>query len=145
MQFNGSSVANIRMVQGSAAVWLFCKIGWFKQADERTLRIATEAANEAKTDFRHIWIFESPIYFGGALFWVNDLLFSNTLIESLTDEEFSTICHHELAHLNEPLSTKLRRFVSYFVFLPFVLITPVVHRYSIIGFALLYLCFLIIA
>lgn len=132
------------IAHGSVVVWFYCKTGSFKQPDERTLRIVTEAAKQSNTVFRHVWIFDSPISYGAAMIGTKDLLFSNSLVEYLSDDELSSICHHEFAHLGELLSVKIRRFSAYLSFLPLVLAIPMVHRYSMTGLALLLLPFLII-
>jgi Zn-dependent protease with chaperone function len=62
------------------------------------------------------------------------LLFSERLVELLSDEEIAAVCAHELAHLTESRSQHYSRYVVWLTFLPWIFFNPVIHALGMPGF-----------
>jgi len=65
------------------------------------------------------------------------LLFSERLLELLTDDELAAVCAHELGHLTETRFDHFKRHVIWLTFLPWIFFNPLVHALGPPGFYLL--------
>jgi Zn-dependent protease with chaperone function len=65
------------------------------------------------------------------------LLFTDRLVDVLTDDEISAVTAHELAHLTESRSNYYKRYILWLVFLPWIFARPMIHHFSIFGFYIL--------
>jgi Zn-dependent protease with chaperone function len=65
------------------------------------------------------------------------LLFTERLLELLSDDEIAAVTAHEFAHLSEDRTAYLKRHVLWFVFLPWIFLKPVMNQFGAPGVALL--------
>jgi Zn-dependent protease with chaperone function len=67
------------------------------------------------------------------------VLITERTLQILSDNEIAVICAHELAHLTEAKTEYFKRYVQWLIFLPWLLVKPVVHACGPLGLAILLL------
>ena len=80
---------------------MFHTFGMFRQASPRLSALVAECSAETGVRVKDTWEFSSPAAYAAALVTRRTLIFSDTTVAALDDEELRAICRHELAHLNE--------------------------------------------
>jgi Zn-dependent protease with chaperone function len=113
------------------------KLGFLLPPPERLQKIAVETAGKMNVPFKQLWLLRTSLAQAFAMPGSRVLLFSERLLELLSDDEVATICAHELAHLTEARSAYLRRYIIWLLFLPWVLLKPMLHAFGVAGFLLL--------
>jgi Zn-dependent protease with chaperone function len=104
---------------------------------ERLVNIARNTAAKMNTSFNELWVVRSHSAQAFAFPAKRALLFTDRLLDVLTDDEISAVCAHELAHLTEARSQYYIRYILWLVFLPWLFTKPLIHNFSIFGFYLL--------
>ena len=105
-------------------IWLGRKLGLFLPAPERLRKIATDTASKMNVPFREVWLMRVPLAQAYALPGSRELLFTERLLELLTDDEIASICAHELAHLTESRPARYARSIQLLMFLPWLFFNP---------------------
>lgn len=119
--------------------WLRCgrMLGIFAPAPDRLQKIVDETSARMNVPVRHTWLMRSPVAQAYALPQNRSLLFSERLLEILSDEELAAVCAHELGHLNESPKEFYQRYIMYWLYLPWLIFKPLVHWIGMPGFFLL--------
>jgi len=110
------------------------KLGLFAPAPERLQRIVSEIAAKMNVTVREICMTRISLAQAYALPASRRLLFSERLVELLSNVEIAAVCAHELAHFTESRSQHYSRYIVWLMFLPWVLFNPVVHTLGVPGF-----------
>ena len=69
---------------------------------------------------------------------MNDMLFSERLLEVMSDEELDSICAHEATHLTESKWVFIGRLFGALALYPLIFILPVIHRFGLPGLLMLF-------
>jgi Zn-dependent protease with chaperone function len=123
----------------NAWIYLGRKLGLFEPAPERLQRIVQETSVLVKVPYSQLWLMRISLAQAFAMPGSRVLLFSERMLELLSDEEIAAVCCHELAHLAEPRQHSFQRYVIWLIFLPWVLFKPIIHTFGVSGFFLLLL------
>lgn len=118
-------------------IYLGRKFGLLAEPPERLRRIVKDTATRMNVLYRELWLMRISFAQAYAIPSRRRLLFSERLLELLSDAEIASICAHELAHLTEARKDYALRYVSYLIFLPWIFITPTLHTLGILGLFLL--------
>jgi Zn-dependent protease with chaperone function len=120
----------------SGLMWFGRTTGLFAPAPDRLRRIVNAASARTTIAYREVWLMRSSSAQALALPISRELLFTERLLEILSDEELSAICAHELAHLAEPKRVLFLRTIKTFAYLPCIFIQPLSHALGPVGFHL---------
>jgi Zn-dependent protease with chaperone function len=119
----------------------FLKLGhWFgalTTPSERLVTICQSTAAKMNIPFGELWLMRSHSAQAFALPAGRALLFTQRLVDLLTDDEISAVCAHELGHLTETRIDYYRRYIIWLVFLPWLFTRPMIHTFGFLGFYLL--------
>ncbi len=114
--------------------------GVLRPAGERLRRIVAACTRENGPRVRGVWQARGIIANAFALPLMGTLLFFDSLLEILDDEEAATICEHEMGHLAESGWILFGRYLGVLAVLPLLLIKPAIHQWGLTGmFAMLLL------
>ena len=113
------------------------KIGLFVPPTERLLCIVRETAARVNVPVRDVCLMRISIAQAFAAPAGRRLLFSERLVELLSDDEISATATHELAHLTEVRADYYKRYVIWLMFLPWLLFKPLLHTFGPTGFFML--------
>ena len=80
--------------------------------------------------FREVWLMRAPSAQAFAMPGARKLVFTERLLELLSDDEVTAICAHELAHLTESQADRYLRSVQMLVFLPCIYFNPLTHAFG---------------
>jgi Zn-dependent protease with chaperone function len=112
--------------------------GWLQPAPERLRNIVNNVSAKTKIPFRQVWLIRISVAQAFALPRSRILLFSERMLELLSDDEISAICAHELGHLLESFADRCKRSIRKLAFLPWLYFKPIIYTYGHLGvFALL--------
>jgi Zn-dependent protease with chaperone function len=114
-------------------------LGWLCPPPERLTRIVHSCSERMQVPVQQTWLMKSSLAQAYAMPGRSTLIFSERLLEVLSDEEIAAVCHHELAHLTEPRRVVLTRYAVGLATLPWVLIKPMLGTLHEAGFYLLLL------
>jgi Zn-dependent protease with chaperone function len=92
-----------------------------------------------------VWLMRMSVAQAFAIPGSRRLLFTERLLELLSDDEISAVCAHELAHLTEAWSDYYRRYVLWFAFLPWIFFKPTMHTFGVVGCLALMLISIVVA
>jgi tetratricopeptide (TPR) repeat protein/Zn-dependent protease with chaperone function len=120
-------------------------VKFLKPAEERLQQIVNVTAMRMNVTVRAIWQLGGPLANAFAFPTTRELVFSNRLLEICTDEEISSICAHELAHLKESKTVLAGRLLGSLSLFPLIFITPLIHQFGTAGIILPYLGLFIVA
>lgn len=118
----------------AALIWAFLgggtlltrRIGLLDPPRPRLREIVEQASVATGVRFRAVYEMQMPMANAAAVFWPRILLFTVLAVERLSDDELQAIAAHELAHLTEPLSVRLKRMLALPFFLLFALAPPII-------------------
>lgn len=117
--------------------WFATAVGLFVPAPERVLKIAHEISAKMKIPYRRILLIRSPRAHAFAFPGQNLIVFTQRLLDLLTDAEVAAVCAHEMAHLSESRGMRLCRYIGSKAFLPWIFVSPLFNRFG--PWALLFL------
>jgi len=112
-------------------------LGMFAEAPERLKEIAVRASHRMDIPFRNVRVIRSGYALAFAVVGTRHLLFSERLLEGLSDEEISTVCAHDLAHLTESRSARVVRSSPVVAYLPWIFFRPLTSEFGLTAFAVL--------
>ncbi len=115
-------------------IWLGRKLGWFRPPTERLQNIVAAASAKMNIPFREVWLMRSPVAQACAIPGRRQLLFSERLLELLSDDEVAAVCAHELAHLSESKATQYSRSIVLLAYLPWLFFNPMIHTFGFLMF-----------
>jgi Zn-dependent protease with chaperone function len=107
-------------------------------ASPRVRDIAFQTAQQAGANLRAVWVDEGPAAHAFALLPMKDMLFSESLLRRLSDNELASICAHEAAHLIESKWVFAGRVLGAMALYPLVFICPVSHQFGLSGVLVLF-------
>ena len=111
-------------------VWLGRMLGLFQPAPERLRKIVADTSARMNVSFREVWLMRSPSAQAFAMPGARKLLFTERLLELLTDDEVAAVCAHELAHLTESKADRYSRSIQVLAFLPWIYFNPLTHAFG---------------
>lgn len=114
--------------------WISRKLRVLVLPPARLQTIATETAARMRVQFRKVWLIRSSVAQALADIRNRDVMFTERLLQILSDEEIAAICAHELGHLTEPKSERLKRSLLTTSLLPWVFLKPLVHTFGMPAF-----------
>ncbi len=114
-------------------------LGLFLPPSERLQRIVRDTAARMNVAVREICVMRGFVAQAYAMPGSRRLLFTDRLLELLSDEEIAAVTAHELGHLTEPWSTYSQRYVIWLMFLPWLFFKPLIHSVGEAGFFMLLL------
>jgi len=97
---------------------------------QRLADIVAAASKQSGLRYRFVWRLHSPIGYAAAVVTTGELIFSDGILETLSDEELASVCAHELAHLAEPKSVILLRVLVGLWIYPLIFIKPAAIQYG---------------
>jgi Zn-dependent protease with chaperone function len=115
-------------------IWLGRKLGLFRPAPERLQKIAAATSEKMNVPFREVLLMRSPMAQAFALPSSRQLLFTQRLLELLSDAEIAAICAHEMAHLTESKMARYSRSIRMLTFMPWIFFNPLMHNIGLIAF-----------
>src|SRR5205807_9724576 len=113
------------------------KLGWLLPPTALLQNIASDTSAKMNVSFKELYLVRFSLAQAFALPDSRRLLFTERLLQLLSDDEIAAICAHELAHLTEARSDYYQRYVLWLTFLPWIFFKPVVHTFGVLGFLLL--------
>lgn len=114
-------------------LWLLSLTGHVRDARPRLVAIVANAAASSGIRPARVRELRSAGAQAYALISTNELLFTDRLIDLCSDDELTAITHHELAHLTEPSSVILLRYLGSLSHLPLLFIAPLIHTFDLLG------------
>lgn len=131
---------------GVAALWiLWNRDGWilagqflrlYVSAPTRLEKIVQDTSGKIGVIVRKILVMRSQFAQAYALPQTRTLIFTERILELLSDEELATVCAHEIAHLTESRRDYYARYIIIFNYLPWLLFKPLTHSIGFFGFYL---------
>lgn len=118
-------------------MYLGRKLGLLVEPPERLRRIVAATAAQMHVSYRELWVLRISFAQAYAIPGRRRLLFTERLLEILSDAEIAAACAHELAHLTEARRDYALRYLGYLFFLPWIFLTPTLHTCGIPGLFLL--------
>jgi Zn-dependent protease with chaperone function len=115
---------------------------WFgvlQPATESLKVLVAEVSGKMRVPVRATWILSTYVGNAAAFPQTGQLIFTDKLLETLSDEETKTVCAHELGHLSESRGVILVRALASFAFYPLIFTLPLS---SLAGSAFNSFCFL---
>jgi Zn-dependent protease with chaperone function len=116
-----------RIWVGGGFVWFGRKVGLFLPAPDRLKQIVSENSSRMNIPVRELLLMRVSIAQAFAFPNRRKLLFTERILELLSDEELSTVCSHELGHLTESRGVRYARSARTLGFLPWLFFNPLVH------------------
>ena len=100
---------------------------WFglvQPASERLKALVEVVSNQMKVTVRATWILSTHLSNALAFPLTRQLVFTDKLLSTCTDDEIKAVCAHELGHLNEPRKVVLTRVLVSMAFYPTIFARP---------------------
>jgi Zn-dependent protease with chaperone function len=113
------------------------RLGLFRPMPQRLRDIVGRVTADMNVPVSQIWLMRSSMAQAFAIPGSRTLLFSERLLQLLSDDEVAAVCAHELAHLTETRADYYKRYVVWLFFLPWIFFKPAVHTFGMAGFLLL--------
>ena len=95
-----------------------------KPAPEHLMAVVEEISEKMKVPIRGTWVLSTHFSNAVALPLTRQLIFTEKLLSTHTDDEIKAICAHELGHLNEPRKVIFVRALVALALFPLVFINP---------------------
>jgi Zn-dependent protease with chaperone function len=114
--------------------WWGQKLGFLTTASERLQKIANETSARMHVPFKQVFLMRSSMSQAYAAPGQGILVFTERLMERLSDNEISAICAHELAHLTEPKSVRFSRSIRTLYYFPWIFFTPLLYNFGMPAF-----------
>ncbi len=114
--------------------WLGRMLGLFQPAPERLKKIVADVSARMNVPYREVLLMRFPTAQAFALPNTRQLLFTERILELLTDEEVAAICAHELAHLTESRAARYSRSIQLLAFLPWIFFNPLIYKFGVFAF-----------
>lgn len=105
----------------------FVLLRWFRllqPATEHLNALVAEVSQKMNVPVRATWILSTFIGNAAAFPQIRQLVFTDKLLATLSDEETKAICAHELGHLSEPRTVLVARTLTAFSFYPLIFARP---------------------
>jgi len=118
-------------------IWTGRKLGLFLPPPERLQNIVRDTAAGMNVPVRELWLMRSARAQAFAMPDSARLVFTDRLLQMLSDDEIAAVCAHELAHLTEAWKDYYQRYVLWLMFLPWLFFKPVVHLLGLFGYLVL--------
>ena len=120
-------------------IWTGRKLGLFLPPPENLKRIVQDTAAGMQVSVRELWLMRSLGAQAMAMPATRTVFFTERTLQILSENEIAAICAHELAHLAEAKTDYYKRYIQWLMFLPWLLVKPVVHVCGPLGIAILLL------
>jgi Zn-dependent protease with chaperone function len=116
---------------------LLQSLHYFKPAPPRLTTIVSKTADRMQMPTPPVLVTRTHSANAFAALTIHTLIFTEGALSALTDEELSSLCAHELAHLSEPPEVVRARVLSAFTLVPLILIRPAIEAFGFFGFLFL--------
>lgn len=97
----------------------------FKPAPERLTTLVRDVSGKMGVPAPATWIVDAPISNAAALPGPRQLVFTEKLLATLSDDEIKAICAHELGHLTEREKVRLTRLLLPLFAAPLIFVAPI--------------------
>jgi Zn-dependent protease with chaperone function len=131
---------------GVAALWILWNhdggiqagqfLGMFVSAPSQLEKIVQDTSGKIGVVVRNVLVMRSQSAQAYALPQTHKLIFTERILELLSDEELATVCAHEIGHLTESRREYYARYIIVFSYLPWLLLKPLTHSIGFFGFYL---------
>ena len=101
--------------------------GLVREADERVRELVQGIAVTMNVHVRSVHVADLGVCNAYAYPFTRVLLFTESVLETLDDDELAAIVRHELGHLQESTGTKLQRILPFFMLVPLSLWNPLLY------------------
>jgi Zn-dependent protease with chaperone function len=101
---------------------------------QRLSTIVQNAAAKMNVPVKELLFLRSKSAQAYAIPAARTLIFTERLVDLMTDDEISAVCAHELAHLTEARSDWYKRYIAWLIFLPWVFLKPMIYTFGLQGF-----------
>jgi Zn-dependent protease with chaperone function len=118
-------------------VKILCWMHMVQPAPVRLHDIAMRAATRAGVKLHIVWVNQGPLANAFALLPMKDMLFSERMVEAMSDEELDSICAHEASHLTESKWVFIGRLSGVLALYPLIFAFPVAHQIGLPGVLML--------
>lgn len=95
-----------------------------KPAGSRLVGLVSAVAQRMNMPPPKAWVFASPVANAYAAVVTRELLFTQGIMDHLSDTEIAAICAHELGHLSEPRRLVYLRVIQSMLLFPLVFLKP---------------------
>lgn len=99
-------------------------LGVLKPASEALQNLVAEVSEKMGVPVRATWVLSTYVGNAAAFPQTRQLIFTDKLLATLSDEETKGICAHELGHLSEPRKVIVARVLTFFSFYPLIFTRP---------------------
>lgn len=106
------------------AVGLMRCLGLLTAPPDRLQRIVALTEGRMGVAVRRVWLLRSALSYAAAFPATRELIFSERLLDTLSDDEIASVCAHELGHLTEDRTVARRRVLSSLTLFPLVFTKP---------------------
>lgn len=113
------------------------KLGSMTPAPERLINIVRDVSTRMNVSVNEVLLIGGRMAQAYALPSRRALLFSNGLLQLLSDDEIAAVCAHELGHLTERRGDYCKRYIVWLIFMPWLFLTPLVYNFGTLGFIFL--------
>lgn len=110
--------------QFGLGIYLLRWLRLLKPATAHLAALVAETSQKMAVPVRATWILSVPFSNAAAFLETRQLLFTDKLLATLTDDEVKAVCAHELGHLNESRRVKAGRLLVGLMFFPLVFARP---------------------
>lgn len=114
-------------------LWFGKLIGRLQPAPERLQKIAAETSASMKVPFKEVLLVRSPVAQAYAFPPGKRLLFTERILEILSDDEIAAVCAHELAHLTESRRAYYGRYIAWLRFFPWIFFNPLMNAFGVLS------------
>lgn len=97
----------------------------FRPAPERLKMLVRDVSEKMSIPAPATWIIDAPISNAAAFVGSRELVFTEKLLATDSDDEIKAICAHELGHLTEPQKVRLTRLLLPLCALPLIFVKPI--------------------
>jgi len=141
---NAMVLAAVAIVLGvvwihDGAIRVARKLGMLLPPPPRLQKIVDDTAARMGVEVRDVLLMRVSLAQAFAMPHSRRLLFTERLMDLLSDAEIAAVCTHELAHLTEAPSEYYKRYVVWMTFVPWVFVKPMAHTFGALGVLVLLL------
>jgi Zn-dependent protease with chaperone function len=117
--------------------WFAFKTGIMAPPPERLANIVRDTAARMNVSYKQLILLRTQLAQAFAMPGSRALMFSERLLDILSDDEIATVAAHELGHLTESRLIYLSRHVVRLAVWPWILVKPMIHTFGFWGYYVL--------
>jgi Zn-dependent protease with chaperone function len=98
--------------------------GLLKPADDHLNGLVREVSEKMGVQVRATWVVSAYLSNAAAFPLIGQVVFTQKMLETSSDDEIKSVCAHELGHLNESRKVKFVRLLNSIAFYPLIFGSP---------------------